>query len=229
MKPNVADVLHQCRLFSQVPQLGFQRLAAMARIVEFPKGRLIIRDGDPCPGAYVVHRGRVRVYKIAPTGKEHVLHVVEPGGTFAEVAAMGGFPCPANAEALTDVCCALLPTEPLRRALQDDHPLCLGMLNGLTFWVRHLVGLLEDIVLRDAAGRVAQYLLQLDSREDGTLELPALKRHVANHLNLTSETFSRTVRRLVDGRLIDDLDGGRVRLLDREGMRLVAEGMFPVE
>jgi hypothetical protein len=52
---------------------------------------------------------------------------------------------------------------------------------------------------------------------------------VANHLNLTSETFSRTVRRLVDGRLIAELEGGRVQLLDREGMRLVAEGMFPAE
>ena len=229
MKPNIADILHDCRLFSQVPESGFQRLAAMARIVEFPKGRLIIRENDPCPGAYVVHRGRVRVYKIAPNGKEHVLHVVEPGHTFAEVAAMGDFPCPANAEALADVCCAILPTEPLRRALQEDHSLCLGMLTGLTFWVRHLVGLLEDIVLRDAAGRVAQYLLQLEAGDDGSLELPTLKRHVANHLNLTSETFSRTVRRLVEGRLIAELDGGRVRLLDREGMRLVAEGMFPEE
>ena len=172
MKPNVADILHNCRLFSQVPESGFQRLATMARIREFPKGKMILREREDCPGAYVVHSGRVRVYKIAPNGKEHVLHVVEPGSTFAEVAAMGGFPCPANVEALTDVCCLMLPTEPFRRALREDHPLCLGMLTGLSFWVRHLVGLLEDIVLRDAAGRVAQYLLQLDSDAADTVRLP---------------------------------------------------------
>jgi CRP-like cAMP-binding protein len=229
MKPNVADILHNCRLFSQVPEAGFQRLAAMARIREFPKGKMILREREECPGAYVLHRGRVRVFKIAPNGKEHVLHVVEPGATFAEVAAMGGFPSPANAEALTDVCCLILPTEPFRRALREDHPLCLGMLTGLSFWVRHLVGLLEDIVLRDAAGRVAQYLLQLDSGQSDLLTLPTLKRHVANHLNLTSETFSRTVRRLVESQLIAELEGSQVHLLDREGLELVAQGMFPSE
>jgi CRP/FNR family transcriptional regulator len=229
VKPNVVDILHGCRLFAQVPESGFQRLATMARIHEFPKGKIIFRDGDDCPGAYVLHRGRVRVFKIAPNGKEHVLHVVEPGYTFAEVAAMGNFACPANAEALTDVCCLLLPSGPLRTALNEDHSLCQGMLVGLTFWVRQLVGLLEDIVLRDAAGRVAQYLLQLDTGDEQFLQLPALKRHVASHLNLTSETFSRTIRRLVDSRLISELEGHRVRLLDRDGLRRVAEGMFPVE
>ena len=57
--------------------------------------------------------------------------------------------------------------------------------------------------------------------------LPALKRHVASHLNLTSETFSRTVRRLADSHLIADFEGDRVRLLDRDGLARVAEGMFP--
>jgi len=52
---------------------------------------------------------------------------------------------------------------------------------------------------------------------------------VASHLNLTSETFSRTVRRLVDGGLIAELESSRVRLLDREALRKVAEGMFPTQ
>jgi hypothetical protein len=33
------------------------------------------------------------------------------------------------------------------------------MLVGLTHWVRHLVNLMEDLVLRDAAGRIARLLL----------------------------------------------------------------------
>ena len=76
--------------------------------------------------------------------------------------------------------------------MQEDHQLCLGMMAGLAFWVRHLVGLMEDIVLRDAAGRLARYLLNSPTAADGAIELPTLKRHVASHLNLTSETFSRT-------------------------------------
>lgn len=227
MSDNVVDILHYCKLFSEVQARGFQRLVVISRICRFRKGRLIFREGDECPGAYVVGSGLVRVFKTAAGGKQHVLHMVGPGNTFAEVAAIGGFNCPASAEAIAPTTCALLPSDLFRKALQEDHQLCLGMMTGLALWVRHLVGLMEDIVLRDAAGRVARFMVESKPAEDGTIELPGLKRHVASHLNLTSETFSRIFRRLVEAGLIIELENNRVRLLDREKLGLVAKGLFP--
>lgn len=224
---NIAEILQSCRLFSDVPAESFQRLAVMGRISKFDNGQLIFREGEPCPGVYVVGEGMVRVFKTGPGGKEHVLHIVGPGETFAEVAAVGGFDAPASAEAVAPSVCALLPGEPLRQALTIDHPLCLGIISGLTRWVRHLVNLMEDVVLRDAAGRLARFLLASHPAEDGTIELPSLKRHVASHLNLTSETFSRTLRRLVEAGLVDQPDATRLRLLDPVRLRLVADGLYP--
>jgi len=224
---NVADVLSSCRLFGEVPPESFQRLAVMARICRFQRQQVIFRDGEPCPGTYIVGEGLVRVYKVAPNGKEHVLHMVEPGGTFAEVAAMGGFANPANAEAVQPSTCVLLPLDEFQLAMQQDHQLCLGMIAGLTLWVKHLVGLMGDVVLRDATGRVARYLLELKPDDTDTVQLPALKRHVANHLNLTSETFSRTLRRLVEAGLLADDNATHIRLLDREKLQLASKGFFP--
>ena len=224
---NVVDILHACPLFANVPAAGFQRLAAIARLCYFRKGQVVFRENETCPGVFVLGQGLVRVFKSGPAGREHVLHIVGPGGTFAEVAAIGGFDLPASAEALKKTTCALLPLDRFRRALSEDHELCLGVLTSLTVWVRHLVTLMEDVTLRDAAGRLARFLLELPRAADGTVELPGLKRHVASHLNLTSETFSRTLRRLCDARLIEQLDNGRVRLLDRDGLHRVAEGLFP--
>lgn len=227
MSRTVVEILHNCRLFSEVQARGFQRLAVMARICKFPKGQTIFRQADECPGAYVVDSGLVRVFKTGPAGKEHVLHMVAPGGTFAEVAAIGGFNCPATAEAIAPTTCALLPGDLLRRALEEDHELCLGLMTGLTRWVRHLVGLIEDIVLRDAAGRLARFLLELKPDDTGAVELPGLKRHVASHLNLTSETFSRLFRRLVDAGLIAPRPSNRLELLDPQKLGLMAKGLFP--
>jgi len=224
---NVADILHDCKLFREVPPAGFQRLATMAQIRNFRKGRSIFRQEEPCPGVYVVGSGMVRVFKISPGGKEHVLHMVGPGETFAEAAAIGGFRLPACAEAVATTTCVLLPTDRLRQALEADHELCLGMMTGLTLWVRHLVSLMEDIVLRDAAGRLARFLLESRADENGTIELRSLKRHVASHLNLTSETFSRTLRRLVEAGLIAQPDSNRIRLIDPGRLRQVAEGLYP--
>jgi CRP/FNR family transcriptional regulator len=227
MSQNVAEILHGCPLFAQVPARSFTRLAVMARISKFRKGRVIFRQDEVCPGVYVVGEGMVRVFKTGPGGKEHVLHMVAPGGSFAEAAAIGGFALPASAQAVEPSTCLLLPQAPFRQALAEDHDLCLGMMTGLAGWVRHLVGLMEDIVLRDAAGRIARYLLQSAAASEGTVTLPSLKRHVASHLNLTSETFSRTLRRLLDAGLISQAGNNRVRLLDPQKLRLLADGLFP--
>ena len=225
MDLNVAEILHGCRLFSKVQERGFQRLVVMARLCRFDKGQAIFREGGECPGVYVVGSGLIRVFKTAATGKQHVLHMVGPGRTFAEVAAIGGFPCPANAEAVVPSVCALLPLAPFKKALDEDHELCMGMMVGLATWAHQLVELLEDVVLRDAIGRLARYLLDAETGPEGLVELPTLKRHVASHLNLTSETLSRTIRRLVEAGLIEEFDANRVRLVHRQRLGRVAEGM----
>jgi len=233
---NIVDVLHDCKLFGQVPEAGFRRLAAIARMASFRKGQLIFRENDPCPGVFVVGSGMVRIFKRGPGGKEHVLHIVAPGGTFAEAAAIGRFDLPATAEAVSKTTCVLLPADPFRKTLDDDPTLCKGMLLGLSGWVRQLVALMEDLVLRDAAGRIARFLLEAKPTAEGdameknaprTIKLPGLKRHVASHLNLTSETFSRTFRRLIDAGLIADVKKNCVELLDPKALARVAQGNYP--
>jgi CRP/FNR family transcriptional regulator, dissimilatory nitrate respiration regulator len=227
MPLNVVDILGNCGLFAETPPSGFQRLAAIARLCQYRKGQMVFRENDACPGVFIVGQGLVRVFKTGSGGKEQVLHMVGPGETFAEVAAIGGFNVPASAEAVAKTTCALLPQERFRRALAEDHALCLGMMTSLTVWVRRMVMLAGDIALRDAAGRLARFLLESPPVADGTVKLPGLKRYVASHLNLTSETLSRTFRRLVDAGLIAEVDKTRVRLLQPKKLRQVAEGLFP--
>ena len=129
---NTAEILQGCQLFRRIEGPGFQRLVAMARLSRFDKGDIIFRENQECPGVYVVGTGLVRIFKIAANGKEHVLHLVGPGNTFAEVAAIGGFNCPANAEAVAPSVCVLLPLAPFARLLAEDHSVCMQMMLGLT-------------------------------------------------------------------------------------------------
>ena len=91
MPLNVAEILHSCRFFAEVQDQAFERLLRIARIVKFEKGTRIFHENQECPGVYVVGSGLVRVFKTGSSGKEHTLHMVGPGDTFAEVAAIGGF------------------------------------------------------------------------------------------------------------------------------------------
>ena len=221
------DILLGCPLLTNMSQAVVQRLAEKSLLRRYEAGEVVFSQGDACPGMFIVGSGRVRVYKIAPQGKEHVLHMVGPGGTFAEVAAIGEFACPAWAQALEPTTCLLLPTVELARMLREDSELSRQMLLGMALWVRHLVNLLEDITLRDAAGRVARYLLEEADARDCVV-LPSLKKHLASHLNLTSETLSRTLRRMEEAELIGGREEQTIFLLNRPGLTEVARGIGPI-
>jgi CRP/FNR family transcriptional regulator len=229
-QPTAREILRKCGLFRNLSEQYIDLLGSEAIIRRFKKGHRIFRQGDECPGLYCVGSGLVRIFKVAPSGKDHVLHFADPGKTFAEVAVLGEFSAPAHAEAIEDTVCVVLPTERFQRLLRNHHELCLQLLSGMSFWVRQLIGLLEDIVLRDAGGRVARHLLEADptgGRE--AFSLPVLKKDLASHLNLTSETLSRTLRRLAESGLIEMGAGQRIRILDAAALRDVAEGLLPAE
>lgn len=223
---SIQQDLRRCGLFRGLNEASMAKLAGISLRRRFPKGQTIFREGAPCPGIYVIAEGLVRVVKYAPSGKEHVLHLAYPGMTFAEVAAIGRFPCPATAETMENTVCVLILQDRLTQLLQADHSLCLQILESFAWWVKHFVGLLEDIVLRDSTGRVARHLLQAGAQAGGeAFLLPMLKKDLASHLNLTSETLSRAIRRLADAGLIELPDQQRIRIMDRARLEDVAAGL----
>ena len=224
---NKRKILDRCPLFSSVPADLKDRLAEMGQLQRYSKQRLLFSDRDPCPGLFVVAEGLVRVFKIGSSGqKEHVLHLARPGMTFAEAAAMGDFDCPAYAETLRESLILLLPLKPFTRLLDEEPKLARSLLSGVSRWVKQLVDLLEDITLRDAAGRVAHHLIVAGEMEEGWISLPARKKHLASPLNLSSETLSRVLRRLCEANLIEKGSKG-LRLLDLEGLERVSECEHP--
>ncbi|WP_419189810.1 Crp/Fnr family transcriptional regulator [Stieleria marina] len=184
----------------------------------FKTGEQLFSQGDSCPGLFVVDAGLVRVFRMGQQGQKHVLHLCGPGQTFAEVAAFGDFPVPASAVAAQPSTCLMIPNDLLQKELVANHDLCRQLLVGMSFWVRHFVQLLDDIVLRDATSRVARYLNELPRDASGRIELPATKKDIANHLNLSSETFSRVLRRLSDESILDLTQSGSIRLTDEQSL-----------
>ena len=222
------NILSACPIFARVQGSSRERLLRMALIKSYPTGGRIVDQGQPCPGVFIVGSGLVRIFKLSPNGKEHVLHLASPRQSFLEVASILEMDCPAFVEAIEDTTCVLLPDPAFGKALADDHQLCLQILGGMAMRVRNFVGLLEDIVLRDALSRVARHILTLvEEQGQSVVSLPSFKKHLASHLNLTSETLSRCLRQLIDGGILEAQDNGEIKVLNRDKLTDAAEGMYP--
>lgn len=230
MDSELRSIIEASHLFRGLSDAGLDLIVETARTARFPRGTVILRQDQPCEALYCVGRGLVRVYKLSPHGKEHILHFAEPGKSFAEVAVIGKFNCPAYAEAVEDTLCAVVPAEAFHRLLDTNHELCKQFVEGMAYWVRQLVGLLEDIVLRDASGRLAKYLLAADpTGAEQAFALPIMKKDLASHLNLTSETLSRTLRRFSELGLIATAGPDKVQITNPQALSDIAEGIMPGE
>lgn len=218
----ISTTIGKCDLFSRVDEAGVSAIAEIAHLKKVQKGEILFRQGDPCTSMYLVAQGLGRLYQLAPSGKEHTLHLAMPGQSFAEIAAMDQKPYPASAQAMEASILVAIDAHRLAELLQSNHQLCYQMTLSMARWMRRTIGLLEDVVLRDALGRVANYLLA--NAETDMITLPTKQAHLATHLNLTPETLSRSLRRLGESEIIRS-SGKKVTLLNREALEAIREGM----
>ena len=101
-----------------------QAQAEIARAVRrrtVRSGQQILVEGEPCDGLYFVIDGQVRLVKIAPDGREHVVRVLGPGATFNEAAVFDGGPNSDSAVAIGATVVGMLPKAEVAR-LVDKYP-----------------------------------------------------------------------------------------------------------
>ena len=56
----------------------------------FDRGELLFNEGDRCQGLYLVANGKVRIFRLSPSGREQILAVEGPGSSFAELPVFDG-------------------------------------------------------------------------------------------------------------------------------------------
>ncbi|MBI5906403.1 MAG: Crp/Fnr family transcriptional regulator, partial [Deltaproteobacteria bacterium] len=149
-----ADVLRKTPLFAALPDEDLRRVAALAVPRRFGKKESVFREGEKADGFFVVASGKVKVFKLSGEGKEQVLHVLDPGQTFAEAVIFEGGVYPANAEALADSVLLLLPKRPFIDLLERHPKVSIRMLGSLSRWLKRMTDLVESLSLKDVEARL---------------------------------------------------------------------------
>jgi CRP/FNR family transcriptional regulator len=180
-------------------------IAAIASFVipkRLDKGEYLFREGDRSEGFYVVQSGAINVHRVSAAGKEQVIHLFLPVESFAEatLATETGYPADARATEATTV--LLVPKNDFIDLLRRRPELALRMLGSMSQHLRVIVGLLDDLTLKDMETRLANWLLKRCPRPitDRTIEikLDRTKRVLAAEMGTTSETLSRTLAKFRD-------------------------------
>jgi CRP/FNR family transcriptional regulator len=216
----LAATLRSCQLFSGLPPTELSAIAEFCVLRNLAKGEFLFREGDPSEGFYVMQKGAINVHRVSAAGKEQIIHVFRPGESFAEAAMAVPTGYPANARAVESSSVVIVPKAPFLALLTTRPDLCLRMLGSMSQHLRVLVGLADDLTLKDVETRVVNWLLKRcpAGAAAATVKLESTKRVLAGELGTSSETLSRTFARLRDADLLE-VNGTVLRVRDVTALR----------
>lgn len=198
--------LRRCALFSDLPGRDLEWIASFVVQKRLAKGDYLFREGDPFEGFYVVDQGAINVHRVNAAGKVQFIHLFRAGESFAEAALAGNIPYPADARAVEASSVLLVPKVAFLELLRKRPELALRMLGSMSRHLHSLVGLIDNLRLKDVQTRLVGWLLTRCpkplSNEPALVELDRPKGVLAAELGTTSETLSRTLAELRARKLI---------------------------
>ena len=202
----LANTLRSCQLFAGLAPADLNAIADVTVVKSLDKGDYLFREGDPSQGFYVVQKGAINVHRVNALGKEQVIRIFRAGESLAEatLATLSGYPADARALEASQV--LLIQKSGFLSLLRRQPELALRMLGSMSMHLRDLVGQLEDMTLKDVETRLANWLIKRCPNPDGSepvsIELRMTKRVLAAELGTVSETFSRTLAKFRELKLL---------------------------
>ena len=228
MDQDAEAVLRVTPVFRKLAAADLHTVAAAAAIRRYEKGQVIFEQETPSDAFYTIASGRVKIFKMLPTGKDLILEIFGPGDPLGALAAYDGRPFPASAVALEDTTCVVIPRATFFRLLEDHPSLVRGLMMGLTTRLVELTNRLAQLSGARIEPRFARLFLKLAKEmgqqdRGGTFVPLALSRQeLADMTGTTIETAIRIMSRWGKDEIVRTEKDGFV-LLDRRALEEAAE------
>ena len=188
-------------------------------LISYPRGAEIFGQTQPATHLYQVVTGSVRTFKILADGRRQVCGFYFPGDYF------GLEPSDQHASyafAINDVECIVTK----RRTVIERADRRRDVARQLLAISEKEVRILRDQTLmltKNADGRLAWFLLEIARRTGSpqTISLPMPRRDIADYLDITIETISRTVTKFESAGWIKANSPRRIQLNDLTALTLL--------
>lgn len=206
--------------------------------LNYQKNTTVIRAGEIPRGVYLIDSGLIKIYSLSKHGNEHIHHFFGAGDFFPIL-----WPFRSSVRSMYYVTLSpstfwVVPLETFRDFIKSNADVMSEVLEDLIDRFNLYSGRIDNLLYSDARQRSAYRLLSLANRfgvkKDDGIVIDAAITHVdlAHSINMTRETFGRTLARLQQKALIGVDAQHRFVIKDLPALALIigkdeAEAMWP--
>ena len=230
--PRSTSLPDKLAFLKQVPlcaPLADQELIAFSqdlRLREYSKGQTVFTQGNLGHTLSIILKGKVRVFRLTPSGIETTLTILGTGDLVGEFAAIDQQPRSASARAIGKCSLLQMSAETFSRHIRERPALALGLMHVLVTKNRWTAAYAEAIARYDAAGRLLHILLLYNEKfgeeqqpgQRYLLDLGLNQADLASLVGVRREWVNRILQYWSKQKLIE-YKGGKLIILDLPRVR----------
>lgn len=211
-----------------LPVKEFRLLKQEMQRMEIKKGKIVYREGSYSKGAYILRKGKVKIYQTNRDGKEQIAYIYRKGEIMGYRPILCDELHPVSAAALEDCVVSFIPRKYFLYALDESPVLARRLLTNLTHEFTVWINKLTLFAQQPVRERVTLSLLIINEKykKEGKEHLPVVinlsREDLANYVGTTIETLVRILRYLKDEKIIATR-GRRIIILKPKELEKIAD------
>ncbi|WP_432361915.1 Crp/Fnr family transcriptional regulator [Sporosarcina sp. UB5] len=209
-------------IFNHLERSEMNEIVKHTHSVSHPRGHTIYHAGEISDGLYIVHKGRVKIYRLSENGKEQLVRILEPGDFTGELSLFSETVHDAYAEALQKVELCVMSREDFQTFILKYPAISLKVLGEFSKRLAKTEKQAARIALETTDTRIAMYLADLaEELNSAQIKLPMTRKDLASHIGTTPETISRKLTEFEDAGWIRQLSQREIEIVDMDALLLV--------
>ena len=196
------SLLQHVPLLRDLNETDLARLIGDFHLKSYGKGETIFRQGDTSLELYIVLEGKVRVFKLSPSGDETSIVILSNHEILGEFAVIDGRPRSATAKAIVPTDLLAMTQDRFVAHMRTIPELAMGLARVLSIKLRWTAAYAEAASQYDAAARLLHILLLYNEKfgkeqEAGNgyvIDLPLNQTDLASLVGARREWVNRLLR-----------------------------------
>jgi len=209
-------------IFNHLKQEEMEEIVKSARMEKFSRGEIIYEAGEASDYLYIVHRGRVKIYRLAESGKEQLIRIMEPGDFMGELSLFSKTTFDHYAETTENTEICFMRQRDLQAYLMKWPSISIKLLDEISRRLGNMEKLVSSLTSEDVEKRTASYLIELaESSKTLNFKLPLSKKDLASYLGTTPESISRKLAEFQEQGLLIQTGQKGIKIINLDALRQI--------